>query len=304
MSDRRGYGETVAQILQLGEAPSLVRQKGNRKEFAATLVRSKQPSREKSDSLPNEDAIIISVSLSGNFEREVWLNQRHLAPQGPRPAGVATLLDLRHDNRVRFRNGFDLVHFYFTRNALNGVLEQDGAQHIDELRTETGVSAPDPTLMQLATVLLPSLTRPQEASRVFVDHVMQAAAAHILKAYAGVGGPDRRIRGGLAPWQQKRATSLLGEDVQGAISLAEVAAECGLSPGHFARAFTHSIGVPSHRWLQQQRIKRAKVLLADPQHPLANVAKMAGFADQSHFTRVFSQLTGTSPGAWRRFQAL
>ena len=304
MSAQRGYGQTVAQLLQLGDAPALVQKKGYRKEFAATLVQSQQPSREKSDPLPNEDAVILSVSLCSGLDREVWLNQRSLPRQGPQEPGVATLLDLRNDNQVRFGSAFHLVHFYFTRAALNGVLELQGAKAIDELQAETGVSSPDPTMMQLAVALLPSLTRPREASRIFVDHVMQAAAAHVLKAYAGADGLDRRIQGGLASWQQKKATELLSENLEGNLSLAEVASECGLSPSHFARAFTQSMGISPHRWLQDQRINRAKSLLTDAELPLAQVAKLSGFADQSHFTRVFSKAIGTSPGAWRRFQVV
>jgi AraC family transcriptional regulator len=33
---------------------------------------------------------------------------------------------------------------------------------------------------------------------------------------------------------------------------------------------------------------------------LAEIAIAAGFANQSHFTRVFSTLVGVSPGVWRR----
>lgn len=33
---------------------------------------------------------------------------------------------------------------------------------------------------------------------------------------------------------------------------------------------------------------------------LAEIAMSAGFANQSHFTRVFSALVGVSPGVWRR----
>jgi AraC-like DNA-binding protein len=133
---------------------------------------------------------------------------------------------------------------------------------------------------------------------------MQAAAAHILKAYAGAGEQDRRVQGGLASWQQKKATELLTEDLEGTLSLAEVASECGLSPSHFARAFAQSMGCSPHRWLQDQRVNRAKTLLTDGELPLAQVAKLSGFADQSHFTRVFSKAIGTSPGAWRRYQTV
>ena len=34
--------------------------------------------------------------------------------------------------------------------------------------------------------------------------------------------------------------------------------------------------------------------------PLAEIAAACGFADQSHFTHVFSQIVGIGSGAWRR----
>ena len=37
-----------------------------------------------------------------------------------------------------------------------------------------------------------------------------------------------------------------------------------------------------------------------PSWPLSEIAISAGFANQSHFTRVFSAEVGVSPGAWRR----
>ena len=303
MSDLRGYGQTVAQILRIEEAPSVVRQKGYRKEYAATLVRSEQPSLEKSGSLPTEESIIASVSLSDGLDREIWLNERPLAPQGSQAAGGATLLDLRHDNRVLFKSGFHLVHFYFTRSALNGMMDQQGAKRLDELHAPTGVCSPDRTLAQLASALLPSLVKPQEASRIFVDHVLHAAAAHLLKEYADIDQPAAKLRGGLAPWQQRRATELLAENLDGGLSLADVAVECGLSPGHFSRAFARSMGMPPHRWLRERRVEKAKSLLSKSRLSLAEIARASGFGDQSHFTRVFSESTGSSPGAWRRFQS-
>jgi AraC family transcriptional regulator len=34
--------------------------------------------------------------------------------------------------------------------------------------------------------------------------------------------------------------------------------------------------------------------------PLSEIAISAGFANQSHFTRVFSSVVGVSPAVWRR----
>jgi transcriptional regulator GlxA family with amidase domain len=93
---------------------------------------------------------------------------------------------------------------------------------------------------------------------------------------------------------------LLEAHLDGELGLREIAAECGLSAGHFARAFRQSIGVAPHAWLLRRRVDVAKSLMRDRRRPLAEVALTAGFADQSHFTRIFSRIVGVSPGAWRR----
>jgi AraC-like DNA-binding protein len=85
-----------------------------------------------------------------------------------------------------------------------------------------------------------------------------------------------------------------------AVPLAELARACKLSPSHFARAFRQTTGQPPHRWLMEQRIEKAKLLLVDTTLSLAQIAQRCGFADQSHFTRVFVQLVQSSPGQWRR----
>jgi AraC family transcriptional regulator len=58
--------------------------------------------------------------------------------------------------------------------------------------------------------------------------------------------------------------------------------------------------MPPHRWLLMHRAKRAKDLLRGMKMPIAEIAGACGFADQSHFTRVFSKAFRISPGAWRR----
>ena len=54
-----------------------------------------------------------------------------------------------------------------------------------------------------------------------------------------------------------------------------------------------------HDWLQTGRIRRAKDLLLSAKLDLADIALECGFADQGHFTRIFSRLNGAAPGAWR-----
>lgn len=108
------------------------------------------------------------------------------------------------------------------------------------------------------------------------------------------------VGSGLAPWQLRRAKEIFRADLSENHELQRVAAACKLSVSHFARAFKISTGVPPHQWLMTARIEMARDLLEHSHTPLVEVAGMCGFADQSHFSRVFARSTSTSPGAWRR----
>ncbi|WDS36500.1 AraC family transcriptional regulator [Pseudoxanthomonas sp.] len=105
---------------------------------------------------------------------------------------------------------------------------------------------------------------------------------------------------GLAPWQARSVVRTMLEQLAARISTTALARECGLSRGHFSRAFKQTFGLPPHSWRQQQRIARAKSMLLDSRHCLADIAADCGFSDQAHFTRAFKADTGCTPMAWRR----
>lgn len=131
-----------------------------------------------------------------------------------------------------------------------------------------------------------------------IAEVLRIAAVH--PQVHAVGIDPRPVRGGLAPWQMRRTAQILNEGLGSKVTLAHLAVECGLSVAHFARAFKQTTGRRPHRWLVEQRVEHAKRLLVTSALPLAEIAAICGFADQSHFTRVFSQLVGSGPSAWRR----
>ena len=79
----------------------------------------------------------------------------------------------------------------------------------------------------------------------------------------------------------------------------EVAAMAGVTPSHFARVlWRHESHTPT-TYLRRLRIEWAKVQLLRTDRPLAVIAVDAGFSDQSHFTRAFARLEGTTPGRFR-----
>jgi AraC family transcriptional regulator len=158
----------------------------------------------------------------------------------------------------------------------------------------------DATIAGLGGTVLPALSHPQQANRLFVDHISLAVGVHVASTYGGMRPVSGPVRGGLAPWQERRAKEILSANLDGSVPLKEVARECRLSVSHFSRAFRRSMGVAPHNWLLMRRVEVAKEQLRDRRLSLSDVALACGFADQSHLTRVFTGIVGVSPGAWRR----
>jgi AraC-like DNA-binding protein len=139
-----------------------------------------------------------------------------------------------------------------------------------------------------------------EVLPMFTDGWAMQALAYVARR-SRASEPDRvACRSGLAPWQLRRAKEMFKADLSENLSLRRAAEACKLSVSHFARAFKASTGVPPHQWLMTARIDMARELLAYSVTPLVEVAGTCGFADQSHFSRVFARVVGISPGAWRR----
>ncbi len=191
------------------------------------------------------------------------------------------------------------LHFYVPALALNGIAEQSGARRVGQLDCQFATGFHDEVVHHIGASLLQGLRRPSEANQLFVDHMMLALTAHVAQTYGGLHITEP-ARGGLAPWQVKRACERLESDLGGTLSLQQIAAEFDLSVSHFSRAFRVSTGLPPHQWLLRQRVKTAKQLMTVRDLSLSEIAIVAGFANQSHFTRVFSSAVGVSPGTWRR----
>lgn len=79
------------------------------------------------------------------------------------------------------------------------------------------------------------------------------------------------------------------------ITLEDLSSKAGVSPFHLNRVFTSETGMPPHSYQVHRRIENSKRLLLEG-FSIAHVAAETGFSDQSHFTKFFKRITGTTPG--------
>ena len=84
------------------------------------------------------------------------------------------------------------------------------------------------------------------------------------------------------------------------MTVAQVAAQCGLSASRFAHLFKAQTGETPQRYLETQRLNRARQLLEFTQAPIRQIAEEVGFENPFYFTLRFKQHHGASPRAWRQ----
>jgi AraC-like DNA-binding protein len=110
---------------------------------------------------------------------------------------------------------------------------------------------------------------------------------------------DRAARGGLAPSVLRTVRSYIEDHLTEGADLDSLARIAGVSCCHFSRAFKRSTGMPAHHYLITRRISAAIALIRETDRALSDISLEVGFADQSHFSRTFVQLTGLTPGDFR-----
>ena len=290
--------DDLAKRFRIDRPPTLLARKSSKARVGFSRMRSSRPARGRSLAVPPEEAFAFHVPLWVPFFSNLWTGGRRREVPEWR-LGDAQLIDLRDKPMVSLDIPFDTLRFYIPQAALDEMANEAG------IRLVKGLYAPnfggrDLIMFGLAQALAGAMELPGDGTAMFSDCTALAFFAHIIRAYGSVPAGGLNARGGLAPWQLRRARDFIVANLADDPSISEVANECRLSSSYFTRAFKRTTGVSPYRWLTKQRVERAKELLQDPRRELADIAQLCGFVDQSHFTRVFSKSEGHSPGRWRR----
>jgi AraC-like DNA-binding protein len=243
----------------------------------------------------------VCVHLDELASYDVWRDERHSAGL-PLAPGTVHISDMRHSWLADIQGSFQVVNFYLPQSALDEVTDDQDLRRTEALHCSMAERRTDAVVANVAMALLPALMRPEQANKIFLDYAWRAVTAHLVSAFGSSNLRSQAARGGLSPWQERRAKEMLLADLSGNVTLPDLARACRLSCSHFSQAFRQTVGCPPHQWLLAQRVERSKELILNTGQPLSEIALATGFADQSHFTRVFSRLVKTSPAAWGRAQ--
>jgi AraC-like DNA-binding protein len=152
----------------------------------------------------------------------------------------------------------------------------------------------DPRAQVLVALLRHSLreciAEPLEGESLALTLVHRALAPRTTHAAGSSQGRQRLV---------DRAKLVLARDLARRWTLAEVAAEVGVSAVYLTQSFRQVEGVPLYRYQLRLRLARALDLLRD-YDDLAALGVELGFSSHSHFTAAFQKMYGRTPSEFRQ----
>jgi AraC family transcriptional regulator len=161
-------------------------------------------------------------------------------------------------------------------------------------------NARDSQLEHLLHGLLAVAQDGEQADALVGELLVNAVCIRLAKQYAVSKWNIVPPRGGLSAAQLKRVLEYISANLDGKITLSALSESAHMSLCYFATQFKQSMGVSPHRYVLQQRIRRAEQLLRDTRLSVLDVGLNLGFEHQSNFARAFRRVTGVSPIHFRR----
>jgi AraC family transcriptional regulator len=147
-------------------------------------------------------------------------------------------------------------------------------------------------LPQLCARLYREFNKTDTAAKLAIEGLtLELLAEAARQPYKGIGA---------APTWLRQAREIIVERFPETLKLTQIAAEVGVHPVYLATVFRQKFGVTIGEFVRRLRIEHACAELMNGELPLAAIATQAGFADQSHFSKVFKLYVGMTPHKYRK----
>ena len=201
--------------------------------------------------------------------------------------------DEAHDGRAGSEAGFGYRQLYVEPSLILAAVR--------ELR---GEGSPLPFVREPVTVnetLAGAIRAAFEGHRdpLAGDELVLRLAEGLLEADAGDRRESTVMRLDVAAVE--RARQLLDAETSRVVRSDELAAVSGLTRFDLARQFRAVVGASPYRYSVMRRLEAARAQIGG-QASLVDAALNAGFADQAHFTRMFTARYGITPGRYRELR--
>jgi AraC family transcriptional regulator len=196
-----------------------------------------------------------------------------------------------------------ILHIYlpsshFSSSSLGADLDKSVTA---SLRYQSGFQ--DPLVVGIASAIVSELQTQTSAGRLLAETLACSLAARLVQNHVSPSAAHafpRITQEGLDRRRLARVLDYIEANLEGDLTLDHLASIACLSRFHFARAFKAAMRQSPHRYVSARRLERAKALLIREDQSLVDIALALNFSCQANFTRAFRQVTGQTPGQYRR----
>ncbi|MBB2969922.1 AraC family transcriptional regulator [Mesorhizobium sp. RMAD-H1] len=213
------------------------------------------------------------------------------------PAGTVLVFPAESQSMLRWPTDKESVSVTLSGERLEGLKEF--SSELGEPPFSAASRNVDPKCLQVAHLLRGELQKQAPINERYLDALMTVVVTLLLRNHVDKRR-DRKETGGLSYQASRRIEAYLRENFCNKISIAEMAAQVGISPGHFLTSFRESFGQTPHQYLLMLRLNEAEKQLRETDMPLSSIAEMMGFSSQSHMTTALKKNKFATPGEIRR----
>lgn len=131
--------------------------------------------------------------------------------------------------------------------------------------------------------------RATNTTRELIASLLQTKARHTLLENLNTLSTRNRIA---------HVVKYIRENLNRELSVCELAEQACLSRAQFFRQFNREMGESPTKFVNKERIRRAKRLMLMQGRPPGEAGISSGFSSENYFSRVFRQLEGKTPTMW------
>jgi AraC family transcriptional regulator len=243
--------------------------------------------------------VVLGVCLEGFAQMQYGGRGGDVRRAVARP-GHFTLLNVGEQQRsIQWAGTRHILYIRIDTAQLARLFPEHADAGCTEVTPQYGIE--DPQVSRLAAYMYQEARSGNVGAGAYAESLSIALGHYLLRRYPGRRPFDKcRATNALSASMAQRVVEYMRSRIGSDVRLTELADVAGLSPHYFLQVFKNTFGTTPHRYLLQQRIQAAQNLLGRNGCSISQIGLDLGFSDQSHFTRTFRRLTGTTP---KRFRA-
>ena len=242
---------------------------------------------------------MLGLQLSGSVRLRRELNGRSL--EGWAGPGIVTLTPANLTATWDASAAARIIVLHIPDAFLSRVIAEDWDIEPSSVEIVPQFLARDPVIEAVLSRLALEARNGSPSGQIYAESASEFLVHHIIHSYSSLSAPLPPFSGGLAGRHLKVVLDYIEENLAQPITLHRLAAQSGVGPRHFERAFRQAVGVPPHAYVLRKRVATARhLLLSQPTVAIEEIAGRVGFSSSSHLASAFRRQTGFSPTAFRR----